>query len=135
MYMEAQNYSVSFDSYTERHFVKDFSKRYKSNWDKTRVTIEEVCKRIDNMLDYQRADLIQSIDSYKLVKLDFTVEGTKLSPKASGNRCILVVNEETRSVKVLLVYSKNHISKPNETTKWKSIIKENFESYADVFNL
>jgi len=133
--MEVQNYSVSFDSFVDRHFTKDFAKKYKSNWDKTRVTIEEVCKRIDNMLECQRADLIKSIDCYKLVKLDFAVEGTKLSPKSAGNRCILVANEETRSVKILLVYSKNHISSPNETVKWEKIIKDNFANYAEIFSL
>lgn len=133
--MEAQNYSVTFDTYSERYYIKDFAKKYKSNWDKTHTTIVEVCRRIDNVLKYKRADLIKAIDCYKLVKLDFAVEGTKMSPKSSGDRCILVINEETRSVRILLVYSKNHISEPNETVKWKKHIKDNFSEYKVIFSL
>lgn len=133
--MEPSNYSVSFDNFAERHYIKDFAKKYKSNWIKTRSTIEEVCKRIDNMLSYKRADLISSAGEHKLIKLDFAVEGKRQSPKTAGNRCILVVNEETRSVKIILVYSKNHISSPNETKKWKTLVKDNFPSYRELFTL
>lgn len=133
--MEAPNYSVRFDPVTERYYVKDFERKYKSNWVKTLQTIEEMCKRIDNALEYSRADLIKSSDYCKLVKLDFAVEGTKISRKSSGNRCILLVNEETRSVKVLLVYSKNHICAPNETVKWKQFIKMRYPDVGTMFNL
>ncbi|MES2971401.1 MAG: hypothetical protein V4702_03710 [Patescibacteria group bacterium] len=133
--MEAQNYSVDFDPFCERHFIKSFLKKYKAAWDKTYDDIEEVCRRIDGMLEYKRADLISSVGQYKLVKLDFAVEGTRISPKSSGNRCILVIDEDMRSVKVLLVYSKNDISEPNETVKWKEIIKDNFSEYGQIFSL
>jgi len=61
--------------------------------------------------------------------------GTQLSPKTSGNRCILFINEETRLVKILLVYSKDDISPPNETQKWKSIVKNEFTEVAEIFGL
>ncbi len=133
--METQNYSVDFDSFCERHYIKAFAKKYKTAWDKTRDDIQEVCRRIDAVLEYKRADLIASVDKYKLVKLDFAVEGTRISPKRSGNRCILVVDEDMRSVKILLIYSKNDISQPNETAKWKSIIKQEFGDIRKIFSL
>jgi hypothetical protein len=94
-----------------------------------------MCERIDNMLQYSRVDLISTSGCYKLVKLDFAVEGTRISPKASGNRCILFINEDTRTVKILLVYSKNEISPPNETQKWKNVIKDEYGKIAKLFNL
>jgi hypothetical protein len=112
-----------------------FSKKYKSAWLKTREDIDDVCRRIDSMLDYSRADLISSVGQYKLVKLDFSVSGTKISPKASGNRCILLVDEELRRVEVLLAYSKNDIGPPNETAKWKLIIKSNYVEHGRLFGL
>lgn len=130
-----QNYAVEFNNYSLRHYEKDFLKKHRGNWHKTREVIEGVCKHIDNVLLYERADLINSRDNYKLVKLDFSIVGTKVSPKKSGNRCILVVNEKTRLVSILLIYSKNHICEPNETVKWKSIIRENFPEYAAIFDL
>ena len=135
MSMEQFNYRVQFEPFTERHYVKKFQKEYKDKWLATERTIITVCERIDKMLQYNRADLISTSGCYKLVKLDFAVEGTRMSPKASGNRCILFVDEDTRAVKILLVYSKNEISTPNETQKWKTIIKGGFEEIARLFSL
>ena len=133
--MEQFNYRVEFEPFTERHYVKKFKKEYKDKWFATERTIIAVCERIDNMLLYSRADLISISGCYKLVKLDFAVEGTQMSPKASGNRCILFVDEDTRAVKILLVYSKNEISPPNETQKWKTIIKDEYGEISGLFGL
>ena len=133
--MEKFNYRVQFEPYTERHYINKFKKAYKDKWLATERTIIAVCERIDNMLQYNRADLISASGCYKLIKLDFAVEGTRISPKASGNRCILFVDEDTRSVKILLVYSKNEISSPNETHKWKSIIRDEYRELSEFFDL
>jgi len=133
--MDQYNYRVEFEPFAERHYVKKFKKEHKDKWEATRRTIVAVCEHIDNMLLYSRADLISIFEGYKLVKLDFAVEGTQMSPKASGNRCILFVDEDTRAVKILLVYSKNEISSPNETQKWKNIIKDEYKEMAKLLNL
>ena len=133
--MEEQNYSVEFETFTKRHYIKVFAKKYKSAWSGTLQDIDDICKRIYSVLEYKRADLISAVAQYKLVKLDFAVEGKRVSPKSSGNRCILFIDEDIRSVKVLLVYSKNDISEPNETAKWKSIVKQTFDEVGKIFNL
>ncbi len=133
--METSNYGVEFDQFTYKHYIKAFEKKYRSKWDKTQNDIVEVCKRIDKMLQLQRADLIAENGTHKLVKLDFAVEGTKVSTKSSGNRCILHIDEELHIVKVLLVYSKNDICEPNETVKWKTVVKDQFEDVRDIFGL
>jgi len=133
--MEQFNYRVQFEPFTKRHYVKKFQKEYKDKWFVTERIIIAVCERIDNMLQYSRADIISTAGCYKLVKLDFAVEGTRISPKASGNRCILFVDEDTRAVKILLVYSKNEISSPNETQKWKNIVKSEYGDIGEIFGL
>jgi hypothetical protein len=133
--MERFNYRVQFEPFTERHYIKKFQKDYGDKWLATERAIIAVCERIDNMLQYSRADLISTSGCYKLVKLDFAVEGTRMSPKASGNRCILLVDEDTRTVTILLAYSKNEISPSNETQKWKNIIKDEYGEIATLFNL
>jgi len=133
--MEPSNYSVQFEPYTERHYIKNFKKEYFDKWLATERIIIMVCERIDNMLQYNRADLISTSGCYKLVKLDFAVEGTHMSPKASGNRCILFVDEDIWAVKILLISSKNNIPPPNETQKWKDIIKREFSEIALLFSL
>jgi len=134
--MDRLNYDVEFESFTERHYIKKFRKQYKDKWCLTELAIIAVCERIDKMLQYNRADLIYEVEEYQLVKLDFAIDGTQTSPKKSGNRCILFVdNGASRLVKVLLVYSKNDISEPNETQKWKTIIKSEYKEIAEIFNL
>ena len=127
------NYRAWFEPFTKRHYVKNFRKAYKDKWLATERTIIAVCERIDNMLQYKRADLIYSVGHFKLVKLDFAIVGTQMSPKASGNRCIVFVDEVKREARIMLVYSKNDISPPNETQKWKKIIKDNYEDIARLF--
>ena len=131
----SQNYSATWATYAERHYAKVFSKRYKNAWQTTRDDITDVCRRIDSVLAYKRADLIYDTGLHKIVKLDFAVAGTRISPKAAGNRCILYVNEETRHVEVLLAYSKNEIGPPNETAKWKAVIKSEYTHISDTFSL
>lgn len=133
--MDRCKYSVIFDDYTTRHYVKNFEKKYKNNWAKTLETIGFECEHIESMLSTNRADLISAVDGYRLVKMDFAIFGIKVSPKASGNRCVLFLNDATKSVTVLLVYSKNDISTHNETQEWKRIIKNQYPEIGELFSL
>lgn len=133
--MDQHKYKVVFEDFTKRHFIKNFEKKYKSKWDKTQDDIIFVCEHIENMLLTKHADLISVADNYRLVKLDFAIFGLKISPKSSGNRCILLLDDAMRIVKVLLVYSKNDISARNETQEWKNIIRGQYQSIAKLFNI
>lgn len=125
-----QNYNASFSSYSVRHYEKSFAKKYKTNWIRTKKAITETALRIDMMLQYQRADLIKVEGDLKLVKLDFAVAGTKIGPKSSGNRAILVVNERLHCVDILMLYHKNDVVGNNETVWWMSVVRDNFPEYA-----
>src|SRR5574344_460603 len=133
--MDQYKYKVIFEDYTKRHFIKKFERKYKPQWEKTQDDIIFVCEHIENMLSTKRADLISVADNCRLVKLDFAIFGLKISPKSSGNRCILLLDDDMRIVKVLLVYSKNDNSTRNETQEWKNIIKNQYPSVGDIFNL
>lgn len=133
MSMETLNYVVSFSAYSERYFIKKFAKKHKDKWASTKETIKFMCERIDTMLQTQRADLIQYTDDSKIVKLDFAIVQSHMSPKSSGNRCIIFVNERLHTAEILLVYSKNEIGPPNETQKWKEKIFDGFPDIAREF--
>jgi len=138
--MDQSKYSVSFSDYSDGHFRKSFRKKYKGKWSPTEKAIVAVCGRIDNVLLTSRADLIQSVDNYQLVKLDFAVVDTQMSPKATGYRCVLFVDnnadiDDKRKVEILLVYSKDDIIGPNETVWWKGIIKKQFAEISRIFGL
>ena len=135
--MDQCRYNVVFEAFAERHFMKSFAKKYKSKWMKTRDYIEFMCGRIDNVLESQRADLIaSSLDGcYRLVKLDFAIFGIKMSPKRSGNRCILCVDDRLGLVRVLLVYAITDLPSRNETQEWKRLVKDEYGDVKEIFNL
>ena len=133
--MDQYKYRVIFEDFAKRHFIKNFEKKYKSQWNKTQDDIIFVCEHIDKMLLTKRADLISVADNFRLVKLDFAIFGLKISPKSSGNRCILFLDDRMRIVIILLVYSKNDIPTHNETQEWKNIIKIQYPNIKDIFNL
>lgn len=133
--MAQHKYKVLFEDYTKRHFIKSFEKKYKSKWNKTQDDIIFVCEHIENMLFTKRADLISIAENSRLVKLDFAIFRLKVSPKSSGNRCILFLDDDIKLVKVLLVYSKNDIPTNNETQAWKNIVKSQYSELAEIFDL
>jgi hypothetical protein len=122
-------YSVIFDEYTEKHFIKDFEKKYKNAWIITKLSITDSLERIYNLSETALVDVICPSNCQTfLAKFDFKVANTKESAKTGGNRCILEICNKTLMVKVLLVYSKYHIgrSKNQETLWWKEKITDNF---------
>ncbi|MBU2545090.1 hypothetical protein KKC65_01365 [Patescibacteria group bacterium] len=126
-------YAVATEHFAERHFIKNFKKKYKTAWDITwRAMIEEF-KRTDALFNTSIVETIIDVDNIKIVKTEFRIAGSKKSRKSSGNRCIVAVHRDIRMVYVLLVYHKNDLGGSNETARWKQIIKENYDQYRDLF--
>ena len=130
-----KKYRVEFDVFTERHFGKKFKKKYRNRWSETKNDIIWFCERIEKTINTNRMRVISSQGQYRLVKMYFTILGTKLSPKAAGNRCILVVDDEKKLVRVLLIYSKGDLRSGNETAEWKMIVKDQFPELGEKFRL
>ena len=105
-----QNYSVQIESFAERHFIKSFKKKYQNNWDMTRQSIILELERIDNFINTDKAETIYNKNNLKIVKTKFRIVGTKESATSSGNRCIVSVNENNRTVSILLVYGKTDLA-------------------------
>ncbi|MYB40132.1 hypothetical protein F4X86_02575 [Candidatus Saccharibacteria bacterium] len=133
--MDPSKYKVEFSEFSDRHHAKDFAKKYRSNWAKTRVDITDICSRIDRMLaaGRQQVDLIKALGGHKLIKLDFAVEGTHESPRKSGNRAIIWVDETERKVTVLMLYGKGHVKGKQETAWWQKQIRDNCKGIDDIF--
>lgn len=125
MFIEDKEYQITFTDYSVKHFCKDFSKRYGKKWEITKKSIEEVLKRLFGLSQTSKIDLIKSNNGYSLLKFDFRIAGTKMSAKSSGNRMILFVDNETATLKILLVYHKGHFN-GNETVWWKEHMKSNY---------
>lgn len=130
-------YVVKFDDYTERHFIKNYKKKYSEKaWQITENAIRNSCMNFDELIQMDQCDEIVKLDKLLLCKLDFSVAGTGRSPKASGNRAIFVADCNTKKVKILLVYHKSDIVKSgNETVAWKKIVLANFPEYGEFLKL
>jgi len=128
--MDQSNYSVVFEDYTKNHYVKAFRKKYSAAaWGITEDAIRSMCEHIDNLRFTSKLDKIMAKENFSICKLDFAVAGTKESAKTSGNRCIILIDETKRLVRILLVYSKNDVLGKNETMWWK---EEIFKTYQDI---
>ena len=129
-------YTVQVAKFAEGHFLKKFKKKYPGVWDTTYEAITSMLERIDSLAEKtEKAEIISVSGTQKLVKVFFRVAKTKQSAKASGNRLIVWVNEETKICLILLVYSKNDIPTHNETQEWKKLVKENYPELKKIFRL
>jgi len=126
-------YSVMVEAYAERHYLKNFRKKYKNAWDITWRAVTEELKRLDSLLGTSVAETIIDGGNIRIVKTEFRVVKTKESRKASGNRCIVAARKDTNMVRVLLVYHKNDLGRGHETARWQRIIKDNYDKYRHLF--
>lgn len=130
--MKSTNYTVIFESFTERHFIKTFAKKYKGSWDITFKTITEEFSQIDFLFLKNTAETIVDLENIKICKTEFKIAGTQESRHGSGNRCIVAIHKDTNKVCVLLVYHKNDLGGGNETANWKNMVKENYPEYSKI---
>lgn len=130
----SSNYVVEVEKYAERHFISSFKKKYRGAWDITWKAIEEELKRIETLIGVNNyVETIKSERDLLICKTEFRVAGTQESRHGSGNRCIIAVQKEVKTVHVLLVYGKGDIRGSHETIWWQGIVKEIYSDYADCF--
>ena len=126
-------YQVIIESFTERHFIRTFAKKYKSAWDTTLDFLLTEFKFINALFLKNTAEYITNKDADIVIcKTEFKIAGTKESRHGSGNRCIVVIHKNENKVKVLLVYHKNDLGGGSETGNWKNLIKENYQEYSKI---
>ena len=124
-------YQVVVESYTERHFIKPFTKKYPGAWDKTLKGLLLEFAYVDLLFKTQIAEIIcvSSDNSVEICKTEFKIVGTDISRHASGYRCIIAIQRSTMTVHVLLMYGKGDVSGSNETAWWKGVIKDNYAEF------
>lgn len=130
--MKSTNYEVIFESFTERHYIRTFAKKYKGAWDITQRIITEEFRQIDLLFLKNTAETIADNQNIKICKTEFKIAGTQESRHGSGNRCIAAIQKDTARVYILLVYNKKDLGGGNETANWKKMIKENYLEYGGL---
>lgn len=131
--MNTTEYSVVFETFAERHFIKTFEKKYRGAWDITRSFLAGEFRFVDVLFFKSIAEHITDKKADIVIcKTEFKISGTQDSRHASGNRCIVALCKSTATVHVLLVYAKTDIHESNETAKWKSLVKDNYPEYREI---
>lgn len=130
--MKSTKYEVTFEPFTDRHFIKSFFKKYKGAWDFTFKFLYQEFEQIDLLFLKNTAETIIDSKEIKICKTEFKIAGTQESRHGSGNRCIVAVHKNTNKVCVLLVYNKNDPGGGNETANWKRVVRENYPEYSSV---
>lgn len=131
-------YAIFIEEFAQRHYIKSFVKKYKGKqWEITLSAIRSILSRYDNIAPNNQSsdsklDIICLCNEYTIIKLDFSVAGTQISAKSSGNRVVAAVDTKNKFIKILLVYSKNEIGPPNETIKWKKLISEYYPEFKEL---
>jgi hypothetical protein len=131
--MSTIDYKVLFEHFTARHFIKNFSKKYKGAWETTLYFLTEEFKFFDVLFDKNIAETIVNAKDIQICKTEFKIAGSNTSRHGSGNRCIVALHKDTNTVCVLLVYHKNDLSGRNETAEWKNMIKNAYPQYRGLF--
>lgn len=128
----SSKFSVVIEKYAERHYIKQFAKKYKGRWDVTLEAIEALCAEPYDAIEYGKLETMIDAEGVLICKLNFAIAGTKRSPKRSGNRVIVAVDKEQEVTRILLVYHKNDLGKGNETQQWRKMVRESYPAYKEV---
>lgn len=123
-----RDYHIFFSDFAQRYYIKRFEKEYKGKrWAITLDSIFQDLKRVHSMQMSQQVDELRHGESCKLFKYDFAVAQSGVSPKASGNRCVVFLDTKQHRQDVLFVYGKKDLPKnQGETMYINKIIKDNF---------
>ena len=132
------DYTVKIDAFAEKYYVKSFSKKYKTAWERTLKVLLLEFSRVQILFDKTIAEVIviSPDNNIKICKTEFKIVGTNDSRHSSGNRCIIAIHEQEMMVLVFLIYHKSDILKGGkETVAWKKIIYSEFSGYRGLINL
>lgn len=126
---DSDDYRVVFSDYAQRHHIKRFAKDYKGKrWLVTQDSIFQDLKRVHSLQMLQQVDELKNGDGCKLFKYDFTVAQSNVSPKGSGNRCIVFLDSLNHRQDVLIVYGKNDLPKNSSETQYiYKTVKDQFK--------
>ena len=116
IFNDSRLFTVEFDDYAKRHYLKRFEKEYKGRqWD---ITVESIIQDLARMKTSdsdlhktQQADELWHKDRYWIFKYAFRVALTKESTKSSGNRCIVFLDNATNRITILMIYGKGDLPK------------------------
>jgi len=129
----SERYTVVVTPLAEKYYLKNFHKRYRKNFTTPWQAFLFMLGKFDLLTTRAGTNFITTDHDggVAIYKCEFKVLPNE-SAKASGNRCIVARHQKDKTVKVLLVYSKNNIAGNSETAWWKGFVKDNYLEYSEL---
>lgn len=133
---DSEDYRVVISAHANRYYCKRFAKDYRgARWPVTERSILEQLKRVHAIQDGMKVDELKRGSGCLLFKYDFAVAQSGVSPKGSGNRCIVFLDTEKHLQTILLLYGKTDLPKNQPETQYIfSTIKHNFAELWERLN-
>lgn len=124
-----EDYRIFFSDFAQRYYIKRFAKEYKGKrWAVTFDSIFQDLKRVHSMQMTQQVDELKYGMNCKLFKYDFAIAQSGVSPKTSGNRCIVFLDSVRHRQDVLFVYNKGDLPKNMPETRFiYKMVEDNFK--------
>lgn len=114
-----EDYRVVVGAYATRHFIKRFVKDYSGKrWDVTFDSVEQDLRRVYALQSTQQVDELKRGSGCILFKYDFAIAQSGISPKASGNRCVVFLDTQRHLQTILAMYGKTDLPKNHTETDW-----------------
>ena len=132
-----QLFVVQYADYSKNHYLKRFQKDYPGKqWELTDASIRNDLARLrmpnNTIQQSSQIDELKQEEDYWLAKYEFRIAGTNVSKKASGNRCIVFIDNKTEMVEILLIYNKTDLPKAQQETQYIfDTIKKQYPSICD----
>lgn len=125
------DFRIVFSLYAERHYIKRFAKDYKGKrWTVTQDSIFQDLKRIYALTKGQQVDELSHGEGCILFKYDFAVAQSGISPKASGNRCVVFLDIDRQLETVLILYGKGDLPKKQPENQYVlSVVQREFPEF------
>ena len=136
-----QLFTVRYADYSKNHFLKCFQKDYPGKqWELTDLSIRDDLARLrmpnNTIQQSNQIDELKHEENYWLAKYEFRVAGTNVSKKASGNRCVVFIDNKIELVEILLIYNKTDLPKAQQETQYIfDTIKKQYSNICDKINM
>lgn len=122
------SYTIVIWSYAEKHYISNFHKSYARARDITLETIYQELYRLDKFLTTSKAEIITSCAHGDIIKCEFAIAWSRMSPHASWYRYIVYHERKSSTLSILLVYGKDDVAKKQkETVRWQQQVKNNYD--------
>lgn len=130
-------YGVRYADYAKRNYLKQLQKDNPGKrWEITEDGMFEDLTRISytdqDLQQTQQVDELWHKDDYWIFKYDFRIAGSKESTKNAGNRCIIFLDNDKKTLEILMIFHHKYLPKNTGEAQYiRRVLEQNFKEYLE----